>query len=49
MGVLVRESVNNPQKLKDRRDKELIDNKKRLAIEDVVTAKLKANIPIVRA
>ena len=45
----MRESVKNPQKLENRRDKELIDEKKRLAIEDVVSARLKANIPIVRA
>ena len=37
------------KKLESQREKELLDDRKRLAIEDVVSSKLKSNIPIVRA
>ena len=49
MGVLLRESVKKPEKLEDQRHREYDEERKRLAIEDVVASRLNANIPIVRA
>ena len=45
----MKEAHNNPRKLQARRDKEQLEERKRIAIEDAVTTRLKANQQIVRA
>ena len=49
VGALVQESQKKPEKLQSQFHKELLEERKRQAIEEAVDSRLKANMPIVRA